>query len=391
MKKLFWAANTYWNSPFQVGAQHLAKQFLADGWQVVFVSDPISPLHFLQSSTAFSAKDRFKSWYAGGHRDFSDNLIYYSPLTLLTPHNKPVLRSQWVLDHWHRLTVPSIKRFLQKNDFQGVDLLITDTVTGHIWKRLIDAKKHVFRVTDNSMGFTKMTPQMQKKERDCINAADLVTCTSKAIASQLQAMGAKSTLYLPNGVDLDQYSRPAGILPQEYQSIKRPIAVYVGAIDEWFDYELINYASEIRQDISFVLIGPDAMAQTKIVKRHNVFILGAKPNATVPNYLYHADMGLIPFDVKNHKTLVDYISPLKLYEYMASGLPVLSVKWQELVGLNSPAVLYASQHEFFAGLDKIIADDFSWTRENKLHFVEYAQKNSWQSRYQLLSAELARL
>ncbi len=391
MKKLFWAANTYWNSPFQVGAQHLARQFLADGWQVVFVSDPISPFHFLQSSTAFSAKDRFKSWHMGGHRDCSENLIFYSPLTLASPHNKPLLRSSWVLDHWHRLTVPSLKNFLQKNDCQKVDLLISDTVTGHIWKQLIDAGKNVFRVTDNSVGFSKTTPPMQEKERDCIKSADLVTCTSKGIVSQLRAMGAKSTLYLPNGVDIEQYSQPADEPPQEYKSIKRPIAVYVGAIDEWFDYQLINYASEIRQDISFVLIGPEAMARTKIVKRHNVFILGAKPNATISNYLNYADVGLIPFDIKNHKTLVDYISPLKLYEYMASGLPVLSVKWQELAGLNSPAVLYENQHEFFLGLDKIIANNFSWVHKNKRNFIEYSLKNSWQSRYQVLSTELAKL
>jgi hypothetical protein len=59
----------------------------------------------------------------------------------------------------------------------------------------------------------------------------------------------------------------------------------------------------------------------------------------LPRYLHNADVGLIPFAARDHPDLVDGIHPLKLYEYLACGLPVVASSWAEIRGMGSPAIL----------------------------------------------------
>jgi hypothetical protein len=82
----------------------------------------------------------------------------------------------------------------------------------------------------------------------------------------------------------------------------------------------------------------------------NIHCVGPKPHAELPAWLWNADVGIIPFDVKNHAALVNSINPLKLYEYMACGLPVVSVAWEELRHIASPAQLTQTPDDFIAAL-----------------------------------------
>ena len=87
----------------------------------------------------------------------------------------------------------------------------------------------------------------------------------------------------------------------------------------------------------------------------NLFILGSRPYDELPGYLQHAGVGLIPFDVANHRNLVRSIHPLKLYEYLASGLPVVAVEWEELQNLRSPATLTNNREHFLAAIRGVIS------------------------------------
>ena len=155
---------------------------------------------------------------------------------------------------------------------------------------------------------------------------------------------------------------------------------YIGAIAEWFDYELIMEAAQALPKVSFVLIGPDKMAKERLKSLNNIYLLGRKNYQDIPAYLHNADLGIIPFDVKKYPDLVNSINPLKLYEYMACGLPTVATEWAELKQLNSPAILSKDDSEFINSVVNIIHNK----QIAKDYYIDYARQNKWNYKVQEL-------
>jgi glycosyltransferase involved in cell wall biosynthesis len=110
----------------------------------------------------------------------------------------------------------------------------------------------------------------------------------------------------------------------------------------------------MRPDLHVVVVGPQRHANFRAFP--NLHRLGMRSREDVPGYLQHCDVGLIPFDVVGHRDLVASINPLKLYEYMAAGLPVVSADWPAVRRLNSPAVLYDDVTGFPSAVSHAIDD-----------------------------------
>ncbi len=143
-------------------------------------------------------------------------------------------------------------------------------------------------------------------------------------------------LLVPNGVDYEHFARvkreARGTPPTDLAPIVdrgRPIIGYHGALARWFDYDLVAEVARRRADLSFVLIGSDfdfTLRETRLLSLPNVTWLGARPYADLPRYLAWMDAGIIPFQLNavTHAT-----SPIKLFEYMAAGLPVVITPMDE--------------------------------------------------------------
>lgn len=331
------ACSNSWTSVFQVGSHHLAREFLKLGYEVAFISDPISPFHLLNGA---SLEERFQLYRSGG--TWEDRLWAYVPGTFIPPHSKPMLRSEWVYRHWHLMTFPSVVGKAKENGFGEVDILYFDTAVQSFWLKEIRARKTVFRIADQNAGFKKSTSAFIKLEKELIEKVDLVVCTAKTLVESV-----KGSKHLPNGVPLAHFAKK-GEIPPEYLTLSKPIALYVGAIDYWFDYALVKKLALELPHVSFVLIGPAKENHFQSIP--NIHLLGPRPYSDIPNYLQHANVGLIPFDVKNYPDLIHSVNPLKLYEYMASGLPVVATRWQELENIGSPALLCGTAEEFKAGI-----------------------------------------
>ncbi|MGL5095971.1 MAG: glycosyltransferase family protein, partial [Planctomycetia bacterium] len=119
----------------------------------------------------------------------------------------------------------------------------------------------------------------------------------------------------------------------------------------------------------------------------NLHFLGPRPYAAVPAYLWNADAAMIPF--RRNDPQVDGVSPLKLFQYLACGLPTASTWWAELDGLALPpdCVRFARDEAAFAaavGWTLAAVDD----HEARQAAVESAAANDWSSRVDRLLDEL---
>lgn len=382
MKVLFCAANS-WFSPSHVGSHNLATAFADLGHQVAFVSDPISPLH-LTGGLSDELKDRFRLWRSGGQWVYAPEcggkIWAYVPAAMLTPHNKPMLRGEFVAANWHKYTLPLLRSIIRKAGFDNFDLVYVDSSAQAYWWRSLAHKKSIFRLADNPAGFAKHTEAAEKAFMSLARQADLTLYTAPGLEKIAKRYN-PDAVYFPNAVNYELFSETAPC-PPEYKHEHRPIVLYVGAIDRWFDWGCLCRAAKKLPELAFYVIGPKAKIPAEAMGLDNFHFLGPRPYLQLPAYMQYARIGIIPFAVKSFPELVHSINPLKLYEYMAAGLPVVSTRWETLEDLASSALLADSEDEFIQLLGRVAEQDAE--RPPLKDSQSFAMKFSWRKQAELL-------
>ena len=299
----------------------------------------------------------------------------YVPGAIITPHNKPLLRGEWLGHHWAKLSWPNVARSAHAKGFGHVELLYLDSIAQAFWLEAVKWQRSVYRLADKSSAFEKSTPAMAQLERKIAQSVSLVVYTAYGLRSYVESLGPRSMLHLPNGVNFHHFAQGDRSVPADLAHVPRPIAIYVGAMDVWFDYDLMNFATRNLPRVSFVLIGPEDLARRRLQPRSNLYVLGRRSYDSLPSYMHNSDVGLIPFDVAGHADLVNHIHPLKLYEYMACGLPVVAVEWEELRHLASPAVLTNDASNFVDAIQTAVSG-----RPDREAHVQFASSADWTCR-----------
>jgi len=232
--------------------------------------------------------------------------------------------------------------------------------------------------------------QIAQGHESLIQDAEIVVVTAERLRLGLQERRPEA-VFCPNGVDYEAFSvsrskescqPPQDLAPLVAQGV--PIIGYYGALARWFDYALVDRLCEIRKEYAFVFIGPDydgTLRSQKMFQRPNVTWLGVKPYDELPAYLRYFDVATIPFVVND---ITHATSPLKLFEYMAGGKPVVVTPMHE--SMRYPGVLVGGSAEEFAGkLDEALE-----LRSDPLYLQtidEVARSNTWNSRAaQILTA-----
>ena len=361
-----------WNSPIQVGSHQLAREFVKMGYEVAFISDPISPFHMLPGAS-HSLSSRLQLHLSGGQRDLNDKLWAYVPAAPLTPTNKPLLSSRWVAQNWWKMTFPSAVSHAIKNGFGEVDLVYIESVYQYFWLGKIRHHRSVYRMTDHPEGYQKMgTDSVRSLIRGLALSVSEVVYTAQGLKPLVQSLQPNRHFYLPNGVQFGHFAKDQSDMPSEYKNIPGPRIVYAGSMEDWFDFNLVREAALNHPSYSFILIGPENHARQRLGGVKNIHILGPRKYEHLPPYLRHANVGIIPNNVWERPELIHYMNPLKLYQYLACGLPVVASSTRELKSLKSPALLAQDHPAFIRLLKKAVRQP-----ENSKAAVQYAHKRDW--------------
>ena len=369
-KKILMAATNYWTSPYQVGSHHYAREFARNGWEVFFVSDPISPFHNLlrNKSQLTDRKKINKGLVNSGY----DNIQIYVPFSLITPNEKPVFRTRFITNIWHKLTIPNIVKYSKQLGFGDVDLLWFDSLTQFFWINEIKYKRSILRIADRFDAFKKINPNFKKLEEKLKDKTDIITYTAKTLKSYLRGYEDKM-FYVPNGVNVEHFLNSKKDIPDDLKEIPKPRAVYVGAIEEWFGINFLAEVAKKCKNFSFVLIGSPNIDVSNLKNIPNIYFLGRRDYSRMPAYISNSDVGIIVFNVDH--PVVSSVNPIKLYEYMACGIPVVATRWEELKMMESPAYLAEGVDDFVDYLNLALED------RNKEKYISYAKLNSWNKRF----------
>ncbi len=217
-----------------------------------------------------------------------------------------------------------------------------------------------------------------------LKKADLLFASADELCRKKERNGRRPHL-LPHGVDFDHFNAGAvcSVSPEPLANISAPIVGFFGALSAWLDYELLSELAVLRPDWSFVYIGP-ADTDVSLLSRHpNVYLLGKVSYADLPAYASRFDVGLIPFVIDE---MTVSVNPLKLLEYMALGIPIVSTRLPELKKYGSLVSVGDTASDFSLAIDSVLNENSKDMRELR---IATAKKASWQSIAEQFSSTVA--
>lgn len=365
--------------PIRVGGHHLADRFLARGARLAWCAGPVSPVNFVRSNPETRA--RLRLWRRGGEILAGGRMFAYAPMTLLPYRPYPLLDSRFVARRTLRCTLPPMRRVLAGAGFDRVDLLWMSP--GSPFTALLDDLPHersVYRMSDDTGAFPDAPPSHDRLEAAALRRVDLVVATARRLADRARAAGAKRVLYLPNACDPAPFETTDRSEPADLATLPRPRAIYAGAIDSWFDAALLEGVARRLPRWSFVLIGPVRGRLAGPARLPNVACLGPRPYEDLPAYFRFSDAGIVPFVLDR---MTHAIHPIKVYEYLAAGLPVVATPMEETAAMGAPIVLAEGVEAFAAALEAAAGDTAG--REARR---TYARRHTWDERFERLLGAL---
>lgn len=224
----------------------------------------------------------------------------------------------------------------------------------------------------------KNTKLYRKWEDKILNDVDL-TIVTHPLLYEAKKNKTKRIALVPNAVDFMHFNKVH--IKKEKKPLENIIVGYWGRL-EWLDWPLIKELAEQLVQYSFIFVGPLFSTIPSNIPT-NVFLLGPKPYEELPNLAENWDIFWIPF--RDCKT-VRHTDPVKLYEYMATGKPVVVT---DAIGFKNKLIYNATKKEdYMDAFLRCIKNDSDELRRLR---KEFSQENSWGSRAQVINILLMNL
>lgn len=207
---------------------------------------------------------------------------------------------------------------------------------------------------DDEYRFSAEEIPFDDAERRLIQRVDQVFIHSPALMKKKGALN-PNTAFAPNGVDYAAFSTAAPE-PDDLAPIPRPRIGYCGIVKDQLDWPLISSLVAAFPRCAFVFVGPinpshpeTVRAARELSQRGNVHFLGGKSVAELARYPQHFDLCIMPYKIDGYTR---YINPLKFYEYLAGGRPIVSSRIESLIEFAGYLALCETPAEWRAAIDK---------------------------------------
>jgi glycosyltransferase involved in cell wall biosynthesis len=295
---------------------HIMRTLANHGNHVIWVNWHASRRPGAQVSDLRAISDKIRQIRKGAQQ-VSDQI------TVLTPFQIPLPESQIARLLNRTFTCAAIRHVLRRLPSQPLQLWSFAPDVGNVVSRF-DAERIVYYCVDAFGEFPGYDRDLiEQRERELIKQSDVIITTSEPLCESKKQLHDNVHLMM-HGVD---YKRLSAVLeeqpdiPADLSRLKRPVIGYVGVVGDWVDLKLVADLARQMPEASIAMIGPVYCSTDACRGIKNIHWLGERQHADVPAYLNAFDAALIPF---KHVALTRNANPIKLYEYLAAGVPVVS-------------------------------------------------------------------
>lgn len=214
---------------------------------------------------------------------------------------------------------------------------------------------------------------VREMENRLVSQADVLVATSEKLYRRLAATG-KPTHLLSHGVDLALFGHPAGEEHPCLAGIPRPRAGYFGLFDERSDQGLLADLASQMEDFSFVMTGPVAVDVAGLAAQPNIRFTGPVDYDELPRLIAGLDVLILPYAVSEFTAT---ISPLKLKEYLATGLPVVSSPIAEAMAMREHVTIVEAQDDWRIALRAALSENKD---ERRRRMYEVLRDETWSTK-----------
>jgi len=311
-------------------------------------------------------------------REVETNLFVLSPLSI-PAYGQPLLR-----DINRRLLRFQVKRAMRRLGFSRpinyVFLPSAGLIAGTLDEELV-----IYHCVDEYTAFSGMPSQaLAGIEEQLVRRANLVIVSADLLYRSKSRFN-PHTVLVRHGVDFEHFRRaldPSLLVPEDIAHLPRPIIGFFGLIADWVDLDLLVRVAKQFSQGSLVLLGKAITDVSRLECLPNVHLLGRKPYASLPAYCKGFDVALMPFRI-NELTL--NANPLKVREYLAAGLQVVSTAIPEVEVLGLCRI--GSDHDGFVQEVKLALADPGTRVERS----ETVRSESWEARLEDIRYHIAAL
>lgn len=362
---------TPWSSDVECSTKVLSRLSAELGCIVTYLQAPLDPVHLVKGRGYLADWRTLPKTEDGVRIVGSFTPVPVRDMWPLSTRSASYLRYAWSL---------GLKREVTANNRGAPDLIWT-TVPGsaRALKRIFPEARCVFHVIDYYPAFRGRA--VVNLERDDYAVADNVFVIGQALADylikDLFVDPAKITV-LGQGVDTRRFAH-ASQEPEDIAELPHPRGVWVGVLSKG-DPDLFEATARQFSSVagSLILIGPSAPWAERLAERWPgvVKLLGSKDPASIPAYLTHSEVGLMLY-AKAKSAVYRGQNPLKLYEYAAAGVSIVSTDHAEFRTLKPPAAIVSDPRETERAIAAILKKDRT---ERSSVARSFAEEHDWNSK-----------
>ncbi len=306
-------------------------------------------------------------------------LWLFTPFKLL-PNSIPALRT---VNEWlERAQVKAAARGLRMKR----PLFWTQNPESAHWLTHVDAALTIYHATDDwslMVSPRRWVDVVRRGQEELARRAQLVFTSSPTLQAKWSAVN-PDTHPLPNGVDVAHFARVGHAPPPEdIARLPHPILGYTGTVqEERVDVELVYRVAAARPDWTLVFVGPNYLksaALDRLSGLPNVRLLGPRPYGGLPAYMSAFDVCIIPHCVT---PFTESLDPIKIYEYLATGLPIVSTPVARVRDFADAVYLARDAVGFIRQVEAALGEDSSPEQSGllKKRRRALAEDNSWADR-----------
>jgi glycosyltransferase involved in cell wall biosynthesis len=286
-------------------------------------------------------------------RGFGKGFHQVSPnIWVITPLYLPFMESRLVQRLNHVLLRRQLRRALRHLKFCN-PITWTFAPTSSDIVGTLGEQKIVYHCVDEFSSFSDAATEVRRCEESLLAKSDLVFVCSTKLLEAKKPLNPR-TFLVTHGVDYDHFhaaTNPNLPIASELQNLPHPILGFHGLIADWVDLPLLAKLAKLKPTWSIVLIGKADANLDPIRGLPNVHYLGHRPYARLPEYLRGFDVALLPF-IMNQLTVSS--NPLKLREYLAAGLPVLSAPLPEALRFGPLVRTASTAEEYVCEIERLL-------------------------------------